>query len=187
MTSRRSNLRGWVGLLAAAVTSIALTVVTSGIAQASTAMELKSEATGKCIDVKSEDVPWNAQVQQWSCSGTPEQNWTMHSVGQNSNGKPVVTLEDHRTRGCMTIAWSAMFQSGANVRETPCTPWNSNFDNQKWVLMEVPFDTNIFTFVQFESGMCLDLRGSSGDNGAHIQQYTCNGTAAQRWHYQPHV
>ena len=185
MTSRRPNLRGWVGLLAAAVTSIALTVVMSDTAQAST-MEFKSEATGKCIDVKSEDVPWNAQVQQWSCTGTPEQNWTMHSVGRNSNGQSVVTLEDNRTLGCMTIAWSAMFQSGANVRETPCTPWISNFDNQKWVLMEVPFDTKIFTFVQFESGLCLDLRGASGDNGARIQQYTCNGTSAQRWHYQPH-
>ncbi|MGW4028649.1 RICIN domain-containing protein [Streptomyces sp. NPDC004838] len=31
------------------------------------------------------------------------------------------------------------------------------------------------------SGKCLDVRGGSQNDGAIIQQYRCNGTAAQTW------
>jgi hypothetical protein len=34
----------------------------------------------------------------------------------------------------------------------------------------------------WHSGKCLDVAGASQANGARVQQYTCNGTAAQRWY-----
>jgi hypothetical protein len=169
------------GLLVVAATSIALTFVVSGNAQAAVGAELRSEATGKCIDAKSEDVPWNAQVQQWDCHARPEQNWTIHRVGQSPSGRPLVILFDNRTLGCMTMPSVTLFTSGADVRMMPC----NNTTPQQWEAVEIPFDTQIFSFVQSVSGMCLDLRGGSDDNGAHIQQFRCNGTGAQRWHYQP--
>ena len=34
----------------------------------------------------------------------------------------------------------------------------------------------------WHSGKCLDVAGGSQADGARVQQYTCNGTAAQRWY-----
>jgi len=34
----------------------------------------------------------------------------------------------------------------------------------------------------WHSGKCLDVAGASHADGARVQQYTCNGTAAQRWY-----
>ena len=42
-----------------------------------------------------------------------------------------------------------------------------------------------FTFtdgtVRSQNGKCLDVAGGSKDNGAAIQLYTCNGSAAQKF------
>lgn len=42
-------------------------------------------------------------------------------------------------------------------------------------------DTPIVFEVRAAAGKCLDVQSASKDNGAPVQVYTCNGTAAQKW------
>jgi hypothetical protein len=47
----------------------------------------------------------------------------------------------------------------------------------------VDLGANKYTLKNRNSGKCLDLAGSSLNNGADINQYTCNGTPAQQWEF----
>ena len=39
-----------------------------------------------------------------------------------------------------------------------------------------------YQVVNYNSGKCLDVTGRSTANGAHIQQWTCNGGTNQEWY-----
>ncbi|MET9735914.1 ricin-type beta-trefoil lectin domain protein [Streptomyces sp. NPDC006458] len=39
--------------------------------------------------------------------------------------------------------------------------------------------------IQLRNGLCFDVPGSNAYAGAQIQQYTCNGTGAQKWAWYP--
>ena len=41
--------------------------------------------------------------------------------------------------------------------------------------------TSWYTFVNANSGKCVDAAAASTANGTAVQQYTCNGTGAQQW------
>jgi hypothetical protein len=48
-----------------------------------------------------------------------------------------------------------------------------------------PATGTFFTFVSGNSGKCLDAAAASTANGTAVQQYACNGTAAQQWELLP--
>jgi hypothetical protein len=43
----------------------------------------------------------------------------------------------------------------------------------------VSLGNGLFRFVARHSGKCLDVPGASAANGVQLQQWDCNGTAAQ--------
>jgi hypothetical protein len=43
------------------------------------------------------------------------------------------------------------------------------------------FDGTIYSFVAAKTNLCMDVPGASGDKGAQIQQWECNGTNAQKF------
>jgi len=45
--------------------------------------------------------------------------------------------------------------------------------------------TTYQTLRNWHSGKCLDVAGGSQADGARVQQYTCNGTPAQKWTKDP--
>lgn len=56
--------------------------------------------------------------------------------------------------------------------------WGSNGgSNQQW--KPVPEGQGYYRFVARHSGKCLDVPGASTAVALQLQQYTCNGTAAQ--------
>jgi hypothetical protein len=48
-----------------------------------------------------------------------------------------------------------------------------------------PATGTFFTFVNANSGKCLDAAAASSANGTAVQQYTCNATTAQQWELLP--
>ncbi len=48
-----------------------------------------------------------------------------------------------------------------------------------------PSASNWYTVANRGSGKCVDARGASSSNGTAIQQFTCNGTQAQNFQFQP--
>ncbi len=43
------------------------------------------------------------------------------------------------------------------------------------------FDGTVYSFLSAQSSSCMDVPASTSDNGAQIQQWTCNGTDAQKF------
>ncbi|MGN9779272.1 RICIN domain-containing protein [Micromonospora sp. H33] len=50
---------------------------------------------------------------------------------------------------------------------------------QQWVAN--PVGADLVTLTNAATGMCLDVEGGSGDDGAKLQQYGCHGQANQQW------
>jgi hypothetical protein len=50
--------------------------------------------------------------------------------------------------------------------------------NQQW---RFDYEGEFVRLISANSGKCLDVRQGSHDDHAIVQQWTCNGTAAQRW------
>ena len=167
------RLGRWAGLLAAVAMS---TWLAAGPAHADGGREIHSLVeANKCMDVRSQDLPRDAQVQIWDCSGKPEQLWSFSFAGTDANGAALYHLSDARTRGCLTEPSGSTV--GADVRMQPC---DSRRPDQKWRMELIPFTSKWVIWLN-SSGLCLDLRGANASNGSHIQQYTCNGTKAQQW------
>ncbi|CAO0831531.1 RICIN domain-containing protein OS=Streptomyces microflavus OX=1919 GN=G3I39_05485 PE=4 SV=1 [Streptomyces microflavus] len=60
----------------------------------------------------------------------------------------------------------------------PVQLWSySGGANQQWLPVEEP--GGAFHFVNRNSGKCLDIPAASTADSARVQQYTCNGSAAQ--------
>jgi hypothetical protein len=56
---------------------------------------------------------------------------------------------------------------------------NHSGTNQHWTLHQV--SGNVFTVVNVNSGLCLDVPNSSSTQGLQLDQWTCTGGANQEW------
>jgi hypothetical protein len=82
---------------------------------------------------------------------------------------------------CLDVAWGGV-ADGTNVQIASCNgsaaqDWKLTYDDSN------PFDA-YYTIMNPNSGKCLDLASGSQDDGANVQIYTCNGSAAQKWYLQ---
>ncbi|MGW0769016.1 RICIN domain-containing protein [Streptomyces sp. NPDC002676] len=155
-------------LLAAGPTHAAATALPSGFAT------LLNAASGKCLDAKAAGTANGTVVQQYACNGTTAQQWSFTATGDGyvrintaNNTGQVVDVTDVSTADNAPIQlWS--YGSGAN---------------QQW--LPVDEGGGAYHFVSRGSGKCLDDPGASTADSVQFVQYTCNGTAAQRFQVVP--
>jgi hypothetical protein len=138
-------------------------VVTSG--------PIVSAGTNKCLDVVSNMANQDgANVQQYDCSGRPNQTWQIVRVGPDTYA--IVN------QGSQKVLESAG-QSRANAANVDQRRWSGQ-PSQVWKVQHTGSDT--FSLVNVGSGKCLDLANGSTANGANIQQYDCAaGNPNQTW------
>jgi len=76
----------------------------------------------------------------------------------------------------LNVDWIRYYQAGSGGgTPTPTTPPNAT-------PTATPSGTGgSGTIVNKNSGKCVDAAGASSANGAHVQQFTCNNTTAQKW------
>jgi hypothetical protein len=71
------------------------------------------------------------------------------------------------------------YYAGARVQQWPCNGTNA----QVWKVLKN--DDGSWTFQAYfawpQPPLCLDVTGASKDNGAQVQLWSCNGTAAQKF------
>jgi glucosylceramidase len=109
-------------------------------------------------------------VQQWSCSAANNQQWQFQPT--DSGYYKVVN------RRTTTQVWDVTGGTGATGDSVKIQTWTyGGGTNQQW--QPVSVGTGLYKFVARHSGKCLDVPGASTANGVQLQQYTCNGTAAQ--------
>ncbi len=131
-------------------------------AHAATGYPIRNSGTHKCIDVATENNVW---VQQWSCNGQSQQQWTMQWVTDIS-----YWLVNTKTGRCLGLT-DAVALPGARMAAVPCG-WPSTY----WSTTYVKYTTSTWRrqlWNNAANGLCLDLLDNNSANGTPIQLWWC--------------
>lgn len=127
-----------------------------------------NSSTNKCLDISdygnSSD---GTRIQQWSCSGQPNQYFDVINVGNDE-----FAIFNRQTRKVFDIPDNRMLQDGAELQQFR---WSGR-QNQRFRLVEA---SGGFRLVNVASGKCLDVASQSNDDGARIHQWNCGGQRSQ--------
>lgn len=118
-----------------------------------------SVSSGRCLDVAEARRDAGAPVIIWDCHDGANQAW-QYSFGRLT------------TYGTMCL----VPQGGGTSNGTPVVIADCAFDTAQWWLRR-----NDGTYRNFRSGLCLGILGGGTANGSRLVQWTCDGSANQRW------
>ncbi|TDU87213.1 ricin-type beta-trefoil lectin protein [Kribbella voronezhensis] len=177
--SRRRVVVAIAAAAAAAVTTTALTAVVSSPA-ASAAISptgwntVVSKNSSKCVDARAAATANGTAVQQQACNSTTAQQWQFQP-----------TADGYVRVNAFNNAAQALDVTNVSAADSaPIQLWSySNGLNQQWLPVEEA--DGAYHLVNRNSGKCLDVPGASTADGLQLQQYTCNGTAAQSFRVNP--
>ena len=122
-----------------------------------TGNRLRSEASGRCLDVSGASSANGTQVQIWDCHTGTNQQFTQNGAALQVMGK------------CLDVPTNAA--AGARVQIWDC----NGGANQQWSV------TAGGTITNAQSGLCLDVNGAGTANGTAAIVWTCHGGTNQRW------
>ncbi|MBB5894370.1 RICIN domain-containing protein [Kutzneria kofuensis] len=125
--------------------------------------------SGKCLEVSDASVADGANVDQWTCTGSTNQQWSFYYVNDNE----YLMVARHSGK-CLQVS-DASVADGANVDQWTC----DGRANQLWSFYHV--GSNNYLAVARHSGKCLEVAGASVVDGANVDQRTCDGSANQQW------
>ncbi|WP_339133356.1 RICIN domain-containing protein [Streptomyces sp. f51] len=157
------------GLTAASPNATAQTAQTAAIpADWATVVNAGS---GKCVDARAAATADGTAVQQYTCNGSQAQQWRFSAT---SGGYSQVG-----NRGDGTRTWDVTGVSTADGAPVQLWAYGGGA-NQQW--QAVAETGGAYHFVNRNSGKCLDVPSASTSDSTQLQQYTCNGTAAQSFY-----
>jgi hypothetical protein len=164
--------------LVTAVVATALTVAASPDASAAISPTgwntVVSKHSGKCVDARAAATANGTAVQQQTCNSTNAQQWQFQPT---SNGYV-------RVNALNNAAQALDVTNVSTADSAPVQLWAyGNGLNQQWLPVEE--SDGAYHLVNRHSGKCLDVPGASTADGLQLQQYTCNGTAAQSFRINP--
>jgi len=120
---------------------------------------LKSNLSGRCIDIPGANPVDGARLQMYDCNGTDAQKWTFNTDGTlRALGK------------CMDPAGGAL-TNGTPIQLVTC---NGNAV-QRFTL------SSAGDLVNVSANRCVDITNQNTANGAQLQLYDCSGGANQKW------
>jgi len=140
----------------AAYTAV-LDALNSGTNPNPTGNRLRSEASGRCMDVSQASSANGTQVQIWDCHNNANQQFVQNGRALQVMGK------------CLDAPPSAA--AGTRVQVWDC----HGGANQQWV-----FNAN-GTISSAQTGLCLDVNGGATANGSAVIVWNCHGGTNQRW------
>lgn len=120
------------------------------------------------LDIDGGSIANKANVQLYSSNNSDAQKFYLHDVGD-------------RTYILMSLASGRVLETsggnndGENVRQNA---YNGTAKQKWWIKRD---SAGYYTLVSSASGKVLDVAGGSASNGANIQQYSSNGTKAQKF------
>jgi endoglucanase len=130
-----------------------------------------NQNSGSCVDATNRGTTNGTTVQQWSCgSQQTNQEWQFQAT---SGGYYKVV-----NRNAPSEVWDVTNNGTGNGSLIQLWSYGGG-TNQQW--QPVLLGNGYYKMVGRGSGRCLDVPGASTTNGAQLQIYDCNGTAAQAW------
>lgn len=130
--------------------------------------------SGKCLDARSAATANGTAVQQYSCNNSTAQQW-----GFTPTGDGFVRIGN---RNASTQVVDVSGTSSADNAVVHLWAYGGG-NNQQW--QAVDEGGGAYHFVNRHSGKCLDVPAASTADSVQLVQYTCNGTAAQRFQVAP--
>ncbi|GAB3805764.1 glycosyl hydrolase family 95 catalytic domain-containing protein [Micromonospora zhanjiangensis] len=131
-------------------------------------VRLVNRNSGKVLDVNGGSTADGATVIQWPWSGAANQRWRLLA---NSDGS---------YRLSSVASGKVLTSTGDNQGATLVQSTDTNGANQCWKL--TPAATAGYQrLVNVRTGLCADVEGGSGADGARVIQWSANGGANQEW------
>ncbi|MEU1294386.1 RICIN domain-containing protein [Streptomyces sp. NPDC005840] len=135
---------------------------------------LVNAASGKCLDARAAGTADGTAVQQYACNNSAAQQWSFTTT---SNGWVRI---NNRPSPDQVVDVTGV--STADNATTQLWAYGGG-TNQQW--QPVDEGGGAYRFVNRNSGKCLDDPGASLADSVQLVQYTCNGSAAQRFQVVP--
>jgi hypothetical protein len=134
-----------------------------------------------CVVGASSGTNANAAVQQNTCgTAQPSEEWQLQPSADSGYFQVVnrAAWNDQRT-----LVWDVTGGPWVTADQAPIQIyWSKVETNEEW--MPVSLGNGAYRFVVKSSGKCLDVPGASSAPLLELQQYDCNGTAAQSFTLQ---
>lgn len=137
--------------------------------------KILSAASGQAIDISSSSTADGTAADSWPYFGGYDQQYFFIKNGSG------YVLKPRHSGKCLDLKdWSA--DDGGLLQQWSCT----GAANQTYLLVPTGGDTasvanGRYTLRAEHSNLCLDVPNSSLSNYVQLQQWSCNGTAAQQW------
>ncbi|MFJ6728814.1 RICIN domain-containing protein [Streptomyces sp. NPDC091281] len=130
--------------------------------------------SGKCLDARAAGTANGTAVQQYACNSSTAQQWSLTAtsggyvrINNRNDANQTVDVSNVSTADNAAVhLWA--YGGGAN---------------QQW--LPVDEGGGAYHFVNRNSGKCLDVPSASTADSVQLVQYTCNGSAAQRFQVAP--
>jgi hypothetical protein len=127
-----------------------------------------SKNSGKCLDVAGISTDALAPLQQWACWGGDNQKFLFTAV---SGGYEITA----RNSGLQLDVLGQSTADGAAVVQYPF--WGGA--NEIWQVNST--SDGYYSFASVHSGKCLNISGSSGSDGARMEQAACSSVDSEKW------
>ena len=137
--------------------------------------KLIAVVSGKAVDVASASTADGANVQQWSDNGSAAQRFLIRRVAGSGTD---FTLTNKGSGKCIDVV-GGYTNDGANVQQYTC---NGNAQQRFRFNVKAVGATvapGRYALKAAHSGKCMDVAASTTADGGNVQQYTCDGGAAQ--------
>ena len=125
--------------------------------------------SNKALDVTERSNQDGANIQQWSYSDQPNQNWDVIDLG---NGEAAIIS---RQSGRALTVQGGRDNNGANIIQQS---WRGS-PQQRWRLEQTGGD--YYRIVSVDNGKCLDVTQEGKQDGANIQLWDYANQANQQW------
>ena len=136
---------------------------------------LVNQGKSLCADENDWTTVAAAQLQQYTCNGGTNQQFTFVPV---SSGSSTYYIHPMTPDYCLDVS-GASTASGAAIDQWPC----NYAGNQQFTLTAV--GTNVYEVKAVSSGLCVTPSGDSTANGANLVQVACTTAAAGTWLIEP--
>jgi Carbohydrate binding module (family 6)/Ricin-type beta-trefoil lectin domain len=136
--------------------------------------EVVNQNSGLCASAAGGGTANGTAVQQLACTGATSQLWQFVPV---ASGEYEVVNENAQSAG---ESWNITGGVSATASGDLLQIWSYGGTGNTNALFAATQQSNgSYNFVADNSGLCIDTPGASTASGVQLQQYTCNGTAAQ--------
>ena len=144
---------------------------------ASTGWVIKNSASTWCLGVTESSTAAGALIAQGHCAEDTSQQWHVTAT-ITTGGYAYHQYQNGHSGLCLDVSGSSA-TSGAHLVQSTCSDTSDHA--QFWRNEDTAAGSGDYHFVNYHSGMCMGIQGSSLKSGAKVLQGNCSSNGTQIW------